>query len=274
MVTQKTDAEVREMVREAYGRVAEGSGGCGCSSGSAAAGSVALKLGYREEDLQAVPEGANLGLGCGAPVAQAALKSGEVVVDLGSGAGFDVFLAAREVGPEGRVIGIDMTPEMLDKARKNAAKAGAENVEFRQGVIESLPLGDGVADAIISNCVINLSPDKPAVFREALRVLRPGGRLVVSDIALRGKLPPALSESIAAYTGCVSGALQLEDYTAGLREAGFQEVEILEQGGIDPATFEGDPVAQSLLSCCGGPESAVQQLAAVRHVILRARKPA
>src|SRR5687767_2044052 len=216
MTARKTE-EVHLMVREAYGRVASGSGSCCGPAASSCCGpspaeQAARSIGYSEEDLRKAPEGSNLGLGCGNPLAQAEPRPGEVVVDLGSGAGFDAFLAAQAVGPTGRVIGVDMTPQMLERSRSNAQKSGAANVEFRQGYIESMPLGDGVADLVISNCVINLSPDKPAVFREAFRVLKDGGRLVVSDIVLRGQLPEALLQSVAAYAGCIAGASQVDDY--------------------------------------------------------------
>jgi SAM-dependent methyltransferase len=179
--------------------------------------------------MRAVPEGANLGLGCGNPVALASLRPGEAVLDLGSGAGFDCFLAAQQVGPDGRVIGVDMTPSMLEKARANAAKGGLENVEFRLGEIEHLPVADGEADAILSNCVINLSPDKPQVFREAYRALKPGGRLMVSDMVLLKELPRFVKDSVEAYAGCIAGASLKEDYLAAVREAGFDNVEIVEE---------------------------------------------
>jgi arsenite methyltransferase len=275
-MSPETSRDMRSVVREAYGRVAESSGSCcgptSCGCGPSV-GDVALSHGYSEEDLRKAPEGSNLGLGCGNPLAQAALQPGEVVVDLGSGAGFDAFLAAEAVGPDGRVIGVDMTPQMLEKARGNAAKTGRTNVEFRQGYIESLPLGDGIADALISNCVINLSPDKPAVFREAYRVLREGGRIVVSDIVLRGALPEAIRGSAEAYCGCVAGASQVEDYVEAIRKAGFEQVEILEDGGIDPETLGGDPVTDGLLASVDA-ATIEQTLAAVRHLVVRARKPA
>ena len=168
-----------------------------------------------------IPEGANLGLGCGNPVALASLRPGETVLDLGSGGGIDCFLAARKVGPEGRVIGVDMTAEMIHLARENAQKSGLKNVEFRLGEIENLPLEDGSVDAVISNCVINLSTDKERVFREIYRVLKPGGRMMVSDIVLDGELPAKVKDSVAAYTGCIGGALKRDDYLAAIVKAGF-----------------------------------------------------
>jgi len=224
--------EIRKAVRDRYGDIAVKAGTCclpsaGCCGGERLVENISLGVGYRPEDLQAVPEGANLGLGCGNPVALASLRTGETVVDLGAGAGFDCFLAAREVGATGRVIGVDMTPEMLDKARANARKGGYRNVEFRLGEIENLPIADNTADIIISNCVINLSPDKGRVFREAFRVLKPGGRLMVSDIVLLKELPAALHESVAAYTGCVAGALMKGDYLQKIAAAGFGDVQII-----------------------------------------------
>ncbi|MDD5289463.1 MAG: arsenite methyltransferase [Dehalococcoidales bacterium] len=180
--------------------------------------------GYSPDDLRSVPEGANLGLGCGNPVALASLKKGEVVLDLGSGAGFDAFLSANRVGKTGRVIGVDMTPEMLETARENAKKGGYKNVEFRLGDIESLPVDDNSVDVIISNCVINLSPDKPAVFKEAYRVLKSGGRLMVSDIVLLKELPASLKESAEAYIGCVAGASKKDEYLKMVKDAGFKSV--------------------------------------------------
>jgi SAM-dependent methyltransferase len=188
---------------------------------------VSRAIGYSDADLQAVPDGANLGLGCGNPVALASLKAGETVLDLGSGAGFDCFLAADRVGPTGKVIGVDMTPEMLQRARGNARKGGYANVEFRLGEIEHLPLADGSVDAVISNCVINLSPDKPEAFREAYRALRPGGRLMVSDVVLLRELPDAVRESLEAYVACVAGASLRDEYLDAIRGAGFQDIRIV-----------------------------------------------
>ncbi len=216
---------VRTQVRAAYGKVAEGAGACsvGCC-GTEGAGSLAL--GYTPEDLASVPEGADLGLGCGNPQAIAALQAGETVLDLGSGAGFDCFLAARRVGRSGRVIGVDMTPEMVVKARDNARRVQIGNVEFRLGEIEHLPVPDASVDAVISNCVINLSPDKPAVFREAFRVLKPGGRLAISDVVATRSIPPEFAASVEALTGCVAGAAQIDEMRALLAGAGFDGVKI------------------------------------------------
>jgi arsenite methyltransferase len=227
----QADAEViREVVRQTYGAIAVGqaSGGC-CGSGASCCGPAptsSRELGYSDEDLGAVPEGADLGLGCGNPQAIAALRPGERVLDLGSGAGFDAFLAARQVGPGGHVLGVDMTAAMVAKARGNAVTAGVANVEFRLGEIEHLPVGDASVDVIMSNCVINLSPDKAAVFAEAFRVLAPGGRLAISDIVALAPLPESLAADVAAYTGCIAGAAVVSDLRQMLMDAGFGGVRI------------------------------------------------
>lgn len=215
-------------VRDRYGRIAAGEiSGCGCGVGAGCETEVAKELGYDASDLAALPEEANLGLGCGAPIGFLAPQAGETVLDLGSGAGIDAFLAARRVGPEGHVIGVDMTPEMLDKARAGAARMGFAQVEFRAGRLEALPVDAASIDAVTSNCVINLVPDKPAVFREIARVLRPGGRLVVSDIVLERPLPEALAADLLGYVGCISGAEQKAAYFSGLAAAGLGDIEIL-----------------------------------------------
>jgi arsenite methyltransferase len=221
----RDEDRIREQVRAAYGEIAKGKDGCavGCC-GTQNGGSLAL--GYTQGDVESVPEGADLGLGCGNPQAIAALRPGETVIDLGSGAGFDCFLAAKRVGREGRVVGVDMTPEMVAKARSNARRVGAENVEFRLGEIERLPVPDASADVILSNCVINLSPDKAAVFREAFRVLRPGGRLAISDVVATAAMPTELAASVEALTGCVAGAAAIDELGRLLAEAGFEAVKI------------------------------------------------
>ena len=232
-MTKQADEEfVREAVRARYARIASSGGGC-CGLGAPCCGEqatdereIACKVGYSEEDLAAVPEEANLGLGCGNPQAIAALQPGEVVLDLGSGAGFDCFLAARAVGPEGFVIGVDMTPDMVSKARENARKGGYANVKFRLGEIEHLPVADASVDVIISNCVINLSPDKPAVFREAFRVLRPGGRLAISDVVAAAPLPDSWRANMGLLSGCISGAADVDSLVAMLEAAGFVDVRV------------------------------------------------
>lgn len=224
------EEDIHQQVRNAYGQVAARQGGCGCGTGCCGTErtveSVSLDIGYSKEDLEQTPEGANLGLGCGNPVALASLREGEVVLDLGSGAGFDSFLAAERVGPAGRVIGVDMTAEMLDRARENAKKSGRANVEFRLGEIEHLPVADSSVDVVLSNCVINLSTDKSQVFGEAFRVLRPGGRLMVSDIVLTAPLPAPFAESALLYNSCVAGALIKEEYLGSIAGAGFTEVTV------------------------------------------------
>lgn len=229
--------DIRAAVRQRYAEAARPQGGCcGGGGGSCCGGSTAeaaaaqsLGIGYTNEELASLPEGANLGLGCGNPTAIAALREGETVVDLGSGGGIDCFLAARRVGPGGRVIGVDMTPQMLDRAREAARRSGLPNVEFRLGEIEHLPLADASADVVISNCVINLSPNKRQVFREAFRVLRSGGRVAVSDIVLLVDLPPALRSDLGLYAGCVGGALRKEQYLGAMEKAGFRDIRVVSE---------------------------------------------
>jgi SAM-dependent methyltransferase len=242
------DDEIRKVVREGYAQVARKQSCCCVPADTTGApAEISKQMGYSDEEMTSVPEGANLGLGCGNPVALAALKEGQVVVDLGSGAGFDCFLAAQRVGPRGKVIGVDMTPDMLDKARANASAAGVKNVEFRLGEIENLPVADNTADTIISNCVINLSPDKQRVFGEAFRVLKPGGRLMVSDIVLLAKLPQFIRQSLAAYIGCISGAMLKEDYLAAIREAGFTDISIVDEAAYPIKLATDDPNARAII---------------------------
>lgn len=215
-----------DSVKAKYGAVAESS----LSGNHAGVKAVAEAFGYTSEELTSIPAEANMGLSCGNPIATASLKPGEVVADLGSGGGLDVFLASKKVGPRGRAIGIDMTPAMVERARANAEAGGYTNVEFHLAAIDQLPLPDSSVDCVISNCVVNLAPDKPAVFREIFRVLKPGGRLAVSDIALKGELPQAVAESLAAYVGCISGAIRIDTYREELLKAGFAHVEIVDSG--------------------------------------------
>jgi ubiquinone/menaquinone biosynthesis C-methylase UbiE len=230
------EEKVHKVVRERYGKIAKNTTepcGCGCTSTS-------QQIGYSKGELASVPEGADLNLGCGNPIALASLKEGETVVDLGSGGGLDCFLAAKKVGPKGKVIGIDMTAEMLERARANAKKGGYKNVEFRLGEIENMPVADNTAEIIISNCVINLSPDKQRVFREAFRVLKPKGRLMISDMVLLKELPDKVSNSVLAYVGCVAGADLKEEYLGKIKQAGFGHVEVVAENHL-PEMFLEEP---------------------------------
>jgi len=277
----ETEKMVSE-VREKYGQIAQidkmdktSSSCCGpqpSPCGSANPELVSIGIGYEKAELAQIPEEANLGLGCGAPIAHLALQPGETVLDLGSGPGLDAFLAARHVGPTGRVIGVDMTPEMLARARANAAKAGLTHVEFRQGRLEALPVADESVDAVTSNCVINLVPDKAAVFREVARVLKPGGRLVISDIILNSPLPEAIAKDIYAYVGCVSGAEIRSAYFAKLEAAGLREVKVLKDVDNLASLAEAAPEeARSLLARTG---TKYEEVAGkVRSVTFRAEKP-
>src|SRR5262245_2144302 len=233
---------IEEVVREKYGAVAASS----LSSEHAGVRSVAEAFGYSAEELSSIPAEARMGLSCGNPTATANLRPGEVVVDLGCGGGLDVFLAAKKVGPLGKAIGIDMTPEMLDLARANAAKGSIENVEFHRATIDKLPLPDSSVDCVISNCVINLAADKPAVFREISRVLKPGGRLAVSDIALKRPIPDELEADLMAYVGCIAGAIRIVDYDRGLRAAGFAHVQVIDTG----ADLGAYALVENQAGCC------------------------
>lgn len=225
MNTLKND-EIRQAVRQHYGRVAEGGERCNPTCCTEPAETLSQRLGYTVDDVNVVPQGANLGLGCGNPQAIAALKEGEVVLDLGSGAGFDCFLAAQQVGDKGQVIGVDMTPEMIAKARANAVKGGYHNVEFRLGDIEHLPVADGIVDVILSNCVINLSPDKQRVFAEAYRVLKSGGRLAISDVVAFAELPEEIKKDMSLYTGCMAGAATVSELQTILQGSGFTKIRV------------------------------------------------
>ncbi len=232
-MTQLANDNIRKAVREQYGKVAEsGNSGCGCSATSCCdesgsdAKATSMELGYSSSDVNQVPEGSNMGLGCGNPKAIASLQSGETVLDLGSGGGFDAFLAVQEVEESGTVIGVDMTPEMVSKSRANAEKAGYTNTDFRLGEIENLPVADSLVDVIISNCVINLSPEKAKVFQESYRVLKPGGRLAISDVVATAELPEKLKSDMALFTGCMSGASSITEIETMLKDAGFEAIAI------------------------------------------------
>ena len=246
---------IRKTVREGYAEIAKMGSSC-CSQPSTCCGTdnattISKGIGYDDDDLHAVPEGANLGLGCGNPVALASLKEGEVVLDLGSGAGFDCFLAAQKVGQNGKVIGIDMTPEMVERARLNSKKGDFKNVEFRLGEIENLPVADNSVDVIISNCVINLSPNKSRVFEESFRVLKPGGRLFVSDIVLLSELPDFIKQSAAAYVGCISGAVLRDEYIAAIETAGFSQANVLGETVFPIEFMANDPNVAKIVKDSG-----------------------
>jgi SAM-dependent methyltransferase len=269
------DTTIKAAVRRHYASIAQHpSSCCGPASTCCSGETTSRQVGYSEQELAAVPAGADLGLGCGNPTALASLAAGEVVVDLGSGAGIDCFLAAQRVGPEGRVIGVDMTHEMLERSRRTAAEAGFANVEFRLGEIENLPVADRTADVVISNCVINLSTDKPRVFREALRVLKPGGRLMVSDLVLERPLPESVRRSVEAYAGCISGALLKQEYLEAIRAAGFVGVEIVGESGYAIGSSNPDASEVAALLAEGITPAELRAAAdAVRSVKVRARRP-
>ena len=273
------DTEVKTYVKERYGNIARtGGSGCGCNSGCCGSPSpdlISRVIGYSDEEMAAVPEGANLGLGCGNPTAIAALKPGETVLDLGSGAGFDAFLSARQVGPTGKVIGVDMTPDMLSRARENAKKGKFNHVDFRQGEIENLPVESNTVDTIISNCVINLSPDKPKVFSEAFRVLKPGGRIAVSDIVLLEPLPDYVRDSVAAYTACVAGANLKEEYLGAIMQAGFEKIEVVGENVFDLDFIDMAPELMKEAEALGITEEMIQHVAeTIVSVKVQAVKPA
>ncbi len=278
-VSQMKDEEIRKIVREGYREIAVGekcgcgpvsSCGCGCS-----AETVSKAIGYTDEELGALPDGADLGLGCGNPTALASLKEGEVVLDLGAGAGIDCFLASRAVGESGKVIGVDMTAEMIERARENARKVDSRNVEFRLGEIENLPVADNSVDVVISNCVINLSPEKARVFKETYRALKPGGRMMISDIVLLKELPDAIESSIEAYVGCLSGAMLKADYLNIMGAAGFGDIEIIEESTFPVDFMTNDPTAKSVIDKLGTTVDEVKDMAAsVVSIKVRAIKPA
>jgi arsenite methyltransferase len=271
--------EVRKAVREGYAQVAKGGSSCcapqspcGCSTNMAT--DISKRIGYSDKEIESVPEGANLGLGCGNPIALASLKKGEVVLDLGSGAGFDCFLASNQVGKTGKVIGVDMTPEMIERARGNARQGGYENVEFRLGEIENLPTADSYVDVIISNCVVNLSPEKDRVFREAFRALKPGGRLMVSDIVLMTELPDSIKKSVAAYIGCVAGASLKDEYLSNIKAAGFKDVTIVDETSFPSDYAIKDPTVQAIVNDIGvSPQDLKKLGGSIKSIKVHAVKP-
>lgn len=271
--------KIKKIVRKGYAKVAKQEGSC--CGGSVCTDDVAVlservskSIGYSDEELGSVPEGANMGLGCGNPVALASLKEGETVLDLGSGGGLDCFLAASKVGDKGKVIGVDMTPEMIDKARENARKGKRKNVEFRLGEIENLPVADNSVDVVVSNCVINLSADKPRVFEEAFRVLKPGGHLMVSDIVQLKELPSVVKKSVEAYVGCLSGAIMKQKYLETIRKAGFEEVKVMEESQFPVEYMANDPTAKAAVAELGWTSETVKDIAnAVASVKVYGKKP-
>ncbi len=274
------DSEIKKAVREGYARVAKQDSCCNpnvssCCRDAARAEKISGGIGYSHEEMGAVPDGANLGLGCGNPTALASLNEGETVLDLGSGAGFDCFLAANKVGKAGKVIGVDMTPEMIDKARVNAENGGFDNVEFRLGEIENLPLADGHVDTVISNCVINLAPDKDRVFSEAFRVLKPGGRMMISDIVLLKELPRQIKDSVEAYVGCISGSIMKDAYLDKIEKAGFTDIKIMSEKSFPLEFMANDPTATVIIEDLGmTPEKFAAEAAnTVISVSVSAKKP-
>ncbi len=273
--------KVKKIVREGYAKVAKKQTSCcdatttSCSCSTTPTNEeLSRRIGYSEEEMNSVPEGANLGLGCGNPIALASLKEGETVLDLGSGAGFDCFLAANKVGKNGKVIGVDMTPEMLDKARENARKSKYGNVEFRLGEIENLPVPDATVDIVISNCVINLSPNKKRVFEEAFRVLKPNGRLMVSDIVLLKELPEIIRKNVRAYIGCVAGAEMKNKYLGMIEDAGFQEVKVIEESLFPSDYLTDDPTAQEIVKASKMPAEKIREITStVASIKVSALKP-
>ena len=260
------DEEIKKAVRDGYAKTAKRKSSCcgpvnPCCESTDLAQDISKKLGYTEEELKAVPEGANLGLGCGNPLATASLREGETILDLGSGAGFDCFIAANKVGPNGRVIGVDMTPEMIDVARESARSGNYGNVEFRLGEVEHLPVADNSVDVVISNCVINLAPDKRMVFREAFRALKPGGRMMISDIVLLKELPDCIQSSVEAYVGCISGAIMRNQYLSAIKSAGFQQVRVIDEKSFPIELLSNDPAAKEFIERLNIPAETLKELA-------------
>ena len=270
---------IKKAVREGYARIAKGDNSCGapvnsCCGNSRLAQTISKRIGYSEKELEEVPEGANLGLGCGNPIAFSSLKEGETVLDLGSGAGFDCFLAANEVGNKGKVIGVDMTAEMIERARENGRKSKYKNVEFRLGEIENLPVTDNSIDIVISNCVINLSPDKRKVFLEVFRVLKPGGRLMISDMVLLKELPDYIRDSIEAYIGCLSGAIMKNEYLGAMQAAGFQKARIMDEASLPIDCMANDPTVKPIIKNLNLSPDKIEEIAgSVASIKVYALKP-
>ncbi|TKJ47321.1 arsenite S-adenosylmethyltransferase [Candidatus Aerophobetes bacterium Ae_b3a] len=270
---------IKKAVREGYARIAKGDNSCcapvnSCCGNRRLAQTISKRIGYSEKELKEVPEGANLGLGCGNPIAFSSLKEGETVLDLGSGAGFDCFLAANEVGNKGRVIGVDMTAEMIERAKENGRKSKYKNVEFRLGEIENLPVADSSIDIVISNCVINLSPDKRKVFLEVFRVLKPGGRLMISDIVLLKELPGYVKDSIEAYIGCLSGAIMRNEYLGAMQAAGFQKVRIIDETSLSIDCMANDPTVKLIIKNLNlSPDKTEEIASSVASIKVYAVKP-
>jgi SAM-dependent methyltransferase len=269
--------KIKKAVQDGYARIAKKKASCcgaSCCGSTQGKESLEKEIGYTDKDIHAVPEGANMGLGCGNPVALASLKEGETVLDLGSGGGFDCFLAANKVGKTGKVIGIDMTPEMIKKARANATKGKYTNVEFRRGEIEHLPVDDNSVDIIISNCVINLSPEKEQVFREAFRVLKHGGRVMVSDLVLLKKLHEEIRESVDAYIGCLAGATLKDEYLKAIQDAGFVSIKIIGEAYYPVDLVTADPTAQTIIENIDlSPEKLKEIAESISSIKVYAEKP-
>ncbi len=273
------DKKIKKVVREGYARIAKQDSSCcipvnSCCGSTDLAQDISKKIGYTGGELKEAPEGANLGLGCGNPVALASLKEGETVLDLGSGAGLDCFLAANKVGRKGAIIGVDMTPEMIEKARENAQEGNYKNVEFRLGEIENLPVANSSVDVVISNCVINLSPDKRKVFLEAFRVLSPGGRLMISDMVLLKELPDFIKNSVEAYIGCLSGAILRDEYIGAIKAAGFQKVRIIDEKSFPIECMANDPTAKAIVENVNiSPDKVKEVASSVTSIKVYAVKP-
>ena len=271
------EKNIKRVVKEGYTKIAKKKSSCcvsSCCTDSGLAEKMSKDIGYSQEDLEAIPKGANMGLGCGNPVTFASLKEGETILDLGSGAGLDCFLAANKVGRTGRVIGVDITPDMVKKAEALQKRGPYQNVEFKLGEIEDLPLADSSVDVIISNCVINLSPDKRKVFREAFRVLKPGGRLMISDIVLLKELPNSVKNSVEAYVGCVGGAILKEEYISAITEAGFQHVKVIDETAFAPDILVNDPITKVIMENLKASVDDIREVASqVSSVKVSAIKP-